>query len=120
MHQSGNLDLSIELCVSWYILLLTGQTRPSFSLLILNEGRAILESESVLDDCESVLDDCMLNLTYILLNGFIKAAKITVYTIPDSYRRAAIILSDRGTIYLMPKLSGRRCSANERESHFAL
>ena len=29
-------------------------------------------------------------------------------------------LVDRGTIYIMPKLSSRRSSANEREIHFAL
>ena len=41
-----------------------------------------------------------------------------VYIIPDSYRRAATFVSDRGTVYITPELSETRRSTNRSKNHF--
>ena len=44
----------------------------------------------------------------------------SVYIIPDSYRRDATFVSDRGTVYITPELSDTRRSTNRSKNHFIL
>ena len=43
-----------------------------------------------------------------------------VYMIPDSYRRAATFVSDKGAVYITTELSDIRHSMDQSENHFTL